>query len=75
LRAEQNWTGIFVTHSVAEAVFLSTRIVVLAPSPGRIRATLPVNLPWPRTAALRETSEFEALVTQVSHELRRAVPL
>ncbi len=74
LRAEQNWTGIFVTHSVAEAVFLSTRIVVLAPNPGRICAMLPVNLPWPRTAALRETSEFEALVTQVSHELRRAVP-
>jgi NitT/TauT family transport system ATP-binding protein len=74
LRAEQNWTGIFVTHSVAEAVFLSTRIVVLAPNPGRICAMLPVNLPWPRTAALRETLEFEALVAQVSHELRGAVP-
>jgi NitT/TauT family transport system ATP-binding protein len=74
LRAEQNWTGIFVTHSVAEAVFLSTRIVVLAPNPGRICAMLPVNLPWPRTADLRETLEFEALVAQVSHELRGALP-
>jgi NitT/TauT family transport system ATP-binding protein len=74
LRAEQNWTGVFVTHSVAEAVFLSTRIVVLAPNPGRICAMLPVDLPWPRTAALRETPEFEALVAQVSHELRGAVP-
>jgi NitT/TauT family transport system ATP-binding protein len=74
LRAEQNWTGIFVTHSVAEAVFLSTRIVVLAPNPGRICAMLRVHLPWPRTAALRETSEFEALVAKVSHELRGAVP-
>jgi NitT/TauT family transport system ATP-binding protein len=73
LRAEQNWTGIFVTHSVAEAVFLSTRIVVLAPNPGRIRALLPVDLPWPRTAALRETLEFEALVVKVSHELRGVV--
>jgi NitT/TauT family transport system ATP-binding protein len=73
-RAEQNWTGIFVTHSVAEAVFLSTRIVVLAPNPGRICAMLPVDLPWPRTAALRETLEFETLVAQVSHELRGAVP-
>jgi NitT/TauT family transport system ATP-binding protein len=73
LRAEQNWTGVFVTHSVAEAVFLSTRIVVLAPNPGRICAMLPVDLPWPRTAALRETSEFEALVAQVSHELRGAL--
>jgi NitT/TauT family transport system ATP-binding protein len=73
LRAEQNWTGVFVTHSVAEAVFLSTRIVVLAPNPGRICAMLPVDLPWPRTAALRETPEFEAHVARVSHELRGAV--
>jgi len=73
LRAEQNWTGVFVTHSVAEAVFLSTRIVVLAPNPGRICAMLPVDLPWPRTAALRETLEFETLVAQVSHELRGAL--
>ena len=35
LRAEQQWTAVFVTHSVAEAVFLSTRIIVLAPNPGR----------------------------------------
>ena len=38
LRDEQNWTAVFVTHSVAEAVFLSTRIMVLAPNPGRIHA-------------------------------------
>jgi NitT/TauT family transport system ATP-binding protein len=73
LRAEQNWTGVFVTHSVAEAVFLSTRIVVLAPNPGRICSMLPVDLPWPRTAALRATPEFEALVAEVSHELRGAL--
>jgi NitT/TauT family transport system ATP-binding protein len=73
LRAEQNWTGVFVTHSVAEAVFLSTRIVVLAPNPGRISGMLPVDLPWPRTAALRATPEFEALVAEVSRELRGAL--
>jgi NitT/TauT family transport system ATP-binding protein len=72
LRGEQKWTAIFVTHSVAEAVFLSTRIVVLAANPGRICATLPVDLPWPRTADLRETPEFEAAVAQVSHTLRGA---
>ena len=72
LRAEQQWTGVFVTHSVAEAVFLSTRIVVLAPNPGRVYATLPVDLPQPRTAALRAAPEFEALVAQVSHSLRGA---
>jgi NitT/TauT family transport system ATP-binding protein len=74
LRAEQNWTAIFVTHSVAEAVFLSTRIVVLAPSPGRIHAMLTVELPFPRTAALRATGVFEGLVAQVSHALRSALP-
>jgi NitT/TauT family transport system ATP-binding protein len=72
LRAEQQWTAVFVTHSVAEAVFLSTRIVVLAPNPGRVYATLPVDLMQPRTAALRTAPEFEALVAHVSHTLRGA---
>ena len=72
LRAEQEWTAVFVTHSVTEAVFLSTRIVVLAPNPGHVYAELPVNLPHPRTAALRTTPEFEALVAKVSHNLRGA---
>src|SRR5882672_7705560 len=54
LRDEQKWTAVFVTHSVAEAVFLSTRIVVLAPNPGRIHVVLPIELPLPRTAALRD---------------------
>ncbi len=73
LRAEQKWTAVFVTHSVAEAVFLSTRIVVLAPNPGRVHAVLPVDLPWPRTAELRTAREFEALVAQVSHSLRETL--
>jgi NitT/TauT family transport system ATP-binding protein len=73
LRAEQQWTGVFVTHSVAEAAFLSTRIVVLAPNPGRIHAVLPVEFPFPRTAELRESPEFEALVGRASHVLREAL--
>jgi NitT/TauT family transport system ATP-binding protein len=73
LRAEQKWTAVFVTHSVAEAVFLSTRIVVLASNPGRIHAVLPIDLPLPRTAALRDTPEFESRVLQVSHALRAAL--
>ena len=49
LRAEQKWTGVFVTHSVEEAVFLSSRIIVLAPNPGaaarrfRHRLSLPAH--------------------------------
>jgi NitT/TauT family transport system ATP-binding protein len=73
LRAEQKWTAVFVTHSVAEAVFLSTRIIVLAPNPGRIHAIFLVSLPFPRTAELHESPEFEHLVTQVSHSLREAL--
>jgi NitT/TauT family transport system ATP-binding protein len=74
LRTEQQWTAVFVTHSVAEAVFLSTRIVVLAPNPGRIHADVPVELPCPRTAGLRATPEFGNLVLQVSRTLREALP-
>ena len=73
LREEQKWTAVFVTHSVAEAVFLSTRIVVLAPNPGRIHAVLPVDLPGPRTAELRSSPEFESLIARVSHALREAL--
>jgi len=73
LRTEQRWTAVFVTHSVAEAVFLSTRIVVLAPNPGRIHAVFAVALPGRRTAALRDQPEFEALVSEVSHALRKAL--
>jgi len=70
LRAEQNWTAVFVTHSVAEAVFLSTRIVVLAPSPGRIAQEITIDLPFPRTAVTRESTQFESYVTHVSRALR-----
>jgi NitT/TauT family transport system ATP-binding protein len=70
LQAEQNWTAVFVTHSVAEAVFLSSRIIVLAPTPGRIAQEIPVELPWPRTSLTRESPEFESLVTTVSRALR-----
>jgi NitT/TauT family transport system ATP-binding protein len=72
LREEQKWTVVFVTHSVAEAVFLSTRIVVLAPNPGRIHADVPIDLPYPRTAELRETLAYEQKVVDISRLLREA---
>jgi NitT/TauT family transport system ATP-binding protein len=68
--AEQKWTVLFVTHSIAEAVFLSSRIVILAAHPGRVAHDVPVSLAWPRTAATRESREFEELVTQASRYLR-----
>jgi NitT/TauT family transport system ATP-binding protein len=72
LYSEQKWTVLFVTHSVAEAVFLSTRIVVLAPHPGRVAHDVAIELPWPRTAETRESDAFEATVTRVSRLLRGA---
>ena len=73
LRAEQNWTAVFVTHSVSEAVFLSDRIVVLAPNPGRIHAEFRVDLPTPRTSAVRNSPQFDAQVSRVSHALRETL--
>lgn len=70
LYAEQKWTVLFVTHSVAEAVFLSSRVVILAAHPGRVAHEIPVNLPWPRTAETRESKAFEEMVTQTSRLLR-----
>ena len=74
LYAEHKWTVLFVTHSVAEAVFLSTRIVILAPHPGRIAHEMQVDLPWPRTAETRESIEFEEAVTSTSRLLRGVHP-
>jgi NitT/TauT family transport system ATP-binding protein len=70
LFSEQKWTVLFVTHSVAEAVFLSTRIVILAAHPGRVAHEIKVDLPWPRTSETRESKAFEEQVTQASRLLR-----
>jgi len=70
LYADQRWTVLFVTHSVAEAVFLSTRIMVLSPHTGRIAHDVPVELPWPRTAETRDSACFEEMVTRTSRLLR-----
>jgi NitT/TauT family transport system ATP-binding protein len=70
LYAEQKWTVLFVTHSVSEAVFLSSRIVILAAHPGRVAHEVRVDLPWPRTAETRESDAFEHTVSQTSRLLR-----
>jgi NitT/TauT family transport system ATP-binding protein len=63
--AETGSTVIFVTHSISEAVFLSTRVVVMSARPGRITSVVPIDLPQPRAFETREDPRFFELVTQV----------
>ncbi|HEY5872624.1 MAG TPA: ABC transporter ATP-binding protein [Gaiellaceae bacterium] len=67
--AETGSTVIFVTHSISEAVYLSTRVVVMSPRPGRITSVIPIELPQPRTFETREDPRFFELVTEVREAL------
>jgi NitT/TauT family transport system ATP-binding protein len=64
------WTVLFVTHNVFEAVFLSSRVVVMSPRPGRIVAESPIDLPYPREPAMRTSPEFNAAAGQILSHLR-----
>lgn len=70
LWAKTNKTVVFVTHSIPEAVYLSTRIVVMSPRPGQIHDVIESNLPSERTLDVRETPEFLALANRVRDGLR-----
>jgi NitT/TauT family transport system ATP-binding protein len=70
--AETDTTVIFVTHSIPEAVFLSDRVVVMSPRPGRIERVLEIDLPRPRDITTRESPRFFALVTEVRESLRES---
>ncbi|THG33305.1 ABC transporter ATP-binding protein [Naasia lichenicola] len=70
LFTEQQFAGLFITHSVSEAVYLSTKVVVMSGRPGRIVDEFPVDFPFPRDPELRFTPEFAHLSGLVSHALR-----
>jgi NitT/TauT family transport system ATP-binding protein len=61
----------FVTHSIPEAVFLSSKIVVMSPRPGRISKIINSNLPSDRTLEIRDSKEFLDIASQVRDELRK----
>jgi NitT/TauT family transport system ATP-binding protein len=66
-------TIVFVTHSVFESVYLSTRIAIMAPRPGRIVADFPIDLAQPRLPALRTSPAYGALCENVSRALAHAM--
>jgi NitT/TauT family transport system ATP-binding protein len=70
LFAARGFAALFVTHSVAEAVFLSTRVVVMSGRPGRVRASFEVPFEYPRAPELRYVEPFARLAGAVSARLR-----
>jgi ABC-type nitrate/sulfonate/bicarbonate transport system ATPase subunit len=71
--AELGSTVLLVTHDITEAVFLSDRIYVMSPRPGRIASVLDVDLPRPRTVALQQEDGFVAVEQRLRRELHSAM--
>jgi len=69
---DKRWTVAFVTHSVFEAVYLSTRIEVMAASPGRMASQVAIDEAYPRTSEFRKTHRFTEYCSQVSDALEEA---
>lgn len=72
LFVHEDFAGLFITHSIAEAVFLSTRVLCMSARPGRIIADVPIEFPYPREHDLRYEAKFGELCGQVSEALKEA---
>jgi NitT/TauT family transport system ATP-binding protein len=66
LCAETDMTVFFITHSIAEAIFLSDRVVVMSPRPGRIERIIDIDLPRPRRLAMREDKRFNEYTRELT---------
>ncbi len=71
--AETDTTILFVTHSIPEAVLLSGRVVVMTARPGRVQTIIPIDLPYPRTTEVEESTRYYELVTEVREALGEAM--
>jgi ABC-type nitrate/sulfonate/bicarbonate transport system ATPase subunit len=70
VRAGYGWTVLLITHDIREAVFLSDRVVVLAPRPTQVQREVVVDLPRPRTVEMLTTPEFAAVEAELLNALR-----
>jgi NitT/TauT family transport system ATP-binding protein len=68
----QNFASLFITHSVSEAVFLSTRVLVMSARPGRVIDDIQIPFAYPREHDIRYEAEFGEISARVSHGLREA---
>ncbi|TFF23221.1 ABC transporter ATP-binding protein [Jiella endophytica] len=70
---EAGLTVVFVTHSVYEAAYLSSRIIVMGSRPGRVVTDMPIDSPWPRDEGFRSSEDYAALSRKVSDALQHAI--
>lgn len=71
ISAEEKTTVVFITHSISEAVFLSDRVVVMSPRPGRIERIIDIELPRPRRLSTRETTVFSQYSQEVTNIFKK----
>lgn len=70
---QQRWTVVFVTHNIYEAVYLSNRVIVMAPRPGRVVADVAIDAPYPRSEAFRTSPLYNEYCREVSERLAEAM--
>jgi NitT/TauT family transport system ATP-binding protein len=68
----QRWSAVFITHNVFEAVFLSQRVLVMSPRPGKIVAEFTIPFEYPRSPDIRGNADFARLAAEISLCLRKA---
>jgi NitT/TauT family transport system ATP-binding protein len=70
--SQENFAGLFITHSIQEAVFLSTRVIVMSSQPGRFISEHTIDFSFPRQPDIRYSAKFAELCGRISHDLKSA---